>query len=212
MRELVVTLHGLWMTGLEMSALRWRLRECGYPVRPFHYPSVRHSPAENARRLARWVDGLETDVVHFVAHSLGGIVLLHLFEQAPLQRPGRVVMLGTPVLGSAAARHAAAMPVLGRLLLGRSVERGLLGGAPGWAGGREVGMIAGTRPRPGLPALLGAPLPQPHDGTVAVQETRAAWLREHLSVPYGHFGMLFSPAVAQAVCRFLKLGSFAGNG
>ncbi len=209
MREVVVTLHGLWMTGLEMSVLRRRLKACDYVVRPFYYHSLLRSPAENARRLGRFVDTLEADVVHFVAHSLGGLVLLHLFEQAPMQRPGRIVMLGSPVVGSAAAQHAASIPVLGRLLLGRSVERGLLGGAPAWAGGRDVGMIAGTRPRPGIPVLLGAPLSAPHDGTVAVEETRAFWIHAHLCVPYGHFGMLFSLSVGAEICHFLHSGTFA---
>jgi pimeloyl-ACP methyl ester carboxylesterase len=210
--EVVVTLHGLWMTGLEMAPLRRRLRDCGYTVRPFAYHSLWRSPAENAQRLARFVDGLDAEVVHFVAHSLGGLVLMHLFEQAPLQRPGRVLMLGTPVLGSASARHVANWPLFRRLLLGRSLERGLLGGAPGWQGARELGMVAGTRGGLGLGTLFGAPLTAPHDGTVSVQETRTAWIGEHLSVPHGHFGMLYSPAVAEAVCRFLRGGTFDGRG
>jgi pimeloyl-ACP methyl ester carboxylesterase len=211
-REVVVTLHGLWMTGLEMSLLRRRIRDCGYAVTPFRYHSLWRSPADNARRLAQLVDGLDADVVHFVAHSLGGLVLLHLFEQAPLQRPGRVLMLGTPLLGSTAARHVANWPVLRRVLLGRSLERGLLGGAPGWQGARELGMVAGTRGGLGMGTLFGAPLAPPHDGTVSVQETRAVWVGEHLSVPHGHFGMLYSRPVAEAACRFLRGGTFDGRG
>ncbi|APZ43388.1 esterase/lipase family protein [Acidihalobacter ferrooxydans] len=211
MREVVVTLHGLWMTGLEMTLLRRRLRACGYIVHPFAYRSLLRSPADNARRLARFVDGLDADVVHFVAHSLGGLVLLHLFEQAPLQRPGRAVMLGTPVLGSAAARHAVNNPLLRPVALGRSVQRGLLGGAPAWHGARELGMVAGTRGGMGMGRVFGAPLPPPHDGTVCVQETRAAWITAHLSVPYGHFGLLYAPPVAEAVCRFLRTGAFDGR-
>lgn len=211
MREVVVTVHGLWMTGLEMMRLRRRLRACGYEVRPFYYHSLWHSPAENARRLARFADGLDADVVHFVAHSLGGLVLLHLFEQAPLQRPGRVLMLASPVLGSVGARYLSHWPLLRYLLLGRSVERGLLGGAPAWHGARELGMVAGTSNGIGMSTLFGVPLPRPHDGTVSVQETRAAWITEHLSVPHGHFGLLFSPSVADAVCRFLRSGAFDGR-
>ena len=212
MREAVVSLHGLWMTGLEMMPLRRRLRECGYEVYAFRYPSLWRSPADNARALAHYVEGIDADVVHFVAHSLGGLVLMHMFEQAPLQRPGRVLMIGTPVLGSAAARHVAQWPLLRRLLLGRSLERGLLGGAPGWQGLREIGMVAGTRGGLGLGTLIGAPLSRPHDGTVCLQETRASWVGEHLSAPQGHFGMLYSAPVAEAICRFLRSGAFDGRG
>lgn len=212
MREAVVVLHGLWMSGLEMALLRRRLRDCGFAVYPFSYPSLWRSPSENAHALSRFVDGIDADVVHFVAHSFGGLVLLHLFEQAPLQRPGRVLMLGTPVHGSAAARHVANWPLFRRLLLGRSVERGLLGGAPGWHGARELGLVAGTRGGLGMGTLFGAPLAAPHDGTVSLQETRATWVGAHLSVPYGHFGMLYARPVAEAACRFLRTGAFADRG
>lgn len=211
MREVVVTLHGLWMTGLEMALLRSRLRDCGYTVRPFSYHSLWLSPSENARRLARFVDGIDADVVHFVAHSLGGLVLLHLFEQAPLQRPGRVLLLGTPVSGSAAAQHVSNWPVLRHLLLGRSLERGLLGGAPRWKEARELGMVAGTRGGLGMGSLSGAGLVAPHDGTVSLQETRATWIDAHLSVPHGHFGMLYSRSVTEVACRFLRYGAFEGG-
>ena len=200
----MVCVHGLWMTGLEMTLLRRRLRACGFEVRQFRYPSVRRAPAENAARLARFVAGLQADIVHFVAHSLGGIVVLHLLARQADLPPGRVVMLGTPLRGSRVARRAAAIPPL-RWLLGRSLEQGLLGDHPPWPAGRELAMIAGTSGR-GFGRLLLPSLPKPHDGTVAVDETDAPCVRQHLQVPASHFGMLFSAPVAARVCRYLRSG------
>jgi pimeloyl-ACP methyl ester carboxylesterase len=201
----VILVHGLWLNGLEMGWLGRRLRRCGFePVR-FRYSDMRQSPAENARHLQRWLRGVDGDEVHFVAHSLGGILLLHLFQRYPQQRPGRVVLLGSPVAGSEAARRLARLPLL-RATLGRSVQQGLLGGAPPWGGGRDLGVLCGTL---GLGAgfLLGG-LPRPHDGTVARVETRLPGASESLSMGVSHFGLLVSAKVARQVCAFLRQGCF----
>jgi pimeloyl-ACP methyl ester carboxylesterase len=206
MRVAVVLVHGLWMRGWEMALLRHRLRERGFACYRFHYASVRRSPAANARALHAYLQTLDAELIHLVGHSLGGIVLLHLFQQQPLQRPGRVLMLATPLLGSVVARRIYAHVLL-RPLLGRSVRHGLLGGAPAWGRGRALGMIAGTR-GVGSGALLVGGLEAPHDGVVAVSETRSPGVAVHLQVPYSHLGMLYSAPVAEAVCRFLRDGEF----
>ena len=210
MEQAAVLVHGLWMTGLEMVPLAWRLRRCGFKTHTFHYPSVRRSPRENAAALDAWLRTLPEPVIHLVAHSLGGIVVLHLFDAYPAQKPGRVVLLGSPLKGSAAAARLARTP-WGRAILGRSVEQGLLGGAPRWHGARDLGVIAGTRPL-GVGALV-APgrLPRPNDGTVELAATRCDGASEHLVMRHSHFGMLYARDVADAVCRFLHHGRFAGE-
>lgn len=205
MRATVVTVHGWHMTGLEMLLLRRRLRHAGYEVRAFRYASRRQTPEQASRRLAAYLEEVPGDVVHLVAHSLGGIVVRHLFAIAPVQRPGRIVMLGSALTGSRAAARVA-RSALGRRWLGGALDRGLLGGSP-LLQGRGVGMIAGSQGL-GLGSLLPTLLPQPHDGTVAVQETEAPDVTRHLQVPNGHFGLLFSPRVADSVIRFLKSGEF----
>ncbi len=206
MQEFVVCIHGIWMTGLEMQILRSRIARCGFGTAQFHYHSLRLTPAENAVRLNQFLLNLEADIVHIVAHSLGGLVVTHLFEQFPLQRPGRVVMLGTPLKGSATAQaYHAFLPT--RFLLGKSTLRGLLGDRPRWKGLRELGMIAGDRGT-GIGQLTLGKLPRPNDGTVALDETRSTEVNHHLVVPHSHFGMIYSKNVAKAVCHFLKDGEF----
>lgn len=207
MQEAVVFVHGIWMTGLELTPLRRCVAACGYQTHQFHYPSLRRPPRDNALALARFLDTIDADIVHLVAHSLGGIVLCHLFAQQYPARPGRVLMLGTPLRGSLVAqlvwRHRWA-----RWLLGRSCEQGLLGDAPRCPAGRELGMIAGNRGI-GIGTLLaGRQLPRPHDGTVALIETEDPAISDHLVVPYSHISMLFARPVAQAVCDYLRSGRF----
>lgn len=206
-RDVVVLIHGIWMTSLELLLLGRRLQECGYECRYFRYPSLRRTPQQNAARLRDYLQSIQADQVHLVAHSLGGIVLAHLFEQGAPPQPGRVVMLGTPLQGSVVARHLAKSRFT-RWQLGRSIHNGLLGDAPQWHGVHESAMIAGSRPR-GIGLLL-APgkLVRPHDGTVAVSETRSAGLAHHLTLPHTHLSMLFARDVAIQVCAFLQQGWF----
>lgn len=202
---LVVLLHGLWCNHLLMAPLARRLGRCGFRVARFDYPSVRCSPEQNAFALAHWLEQQRASSVHFVAHSLGGLILCHLFAHFPQQPAGRVVLLGTPLGGSRSAARLAQLPG-GRRMLGSSLDHGLLGDAPAWSGTREVGVIAGTV-GVGLGVLLGS-LQTTGDGAVAVTETMAPGVSDHLRVRTSHTGLLFSAAVARQVCTFLRQGRF----
>ncbi|HEB56510.1 MAG TPA: alpha/beta fold hydrolase [Gammaproteobacteria bacterium] len=206
-REVVVLVHGIWMTGFEMLLLRYRLYRSGYQTYLFHYPSLRRTPSENAASLNRFLKKISADRIHLLAHSLGGIVLLHLFHAFPQQKPGRVVMLGTPARGSELARRFYRKRRL-RPLLGQACEQGLLGGAPDWPEECELGLIIGDRPLGLLAQLFGGPLEKPNDGTVRVAETRIEQASDILRLPVTHFSMLADRRVAAAACRFLQTGKF----
>ncbi len=207
MREVVVFIHGIWMTGAEMVLLRRRLSQCGFDCLNFRYQSLRRTPRENATNLNNYLHTIQADVIHLVAHSLGGIVVLHLFDKYPQQKPGRVVMMGTPIRGSEVARKVSSSRWLEHFL-GRSTERGLLGDAPRWQSDRALGMIAGTEGfGVGKLVMLGK-LQEPNDGTVPLATTCSSGITDHLALPYSHHGMLFARPVAQAVCQFLQSGSF----
>ncbi len=200
-RHRVALIHGLWMGRWAMRPLARRLEHAGLPTARFGY-STRDTPANGAERLAEWL--VERDVHHFVAHSLGGLVLAHLFERHPqmVTDETRVVLLGSPLGGSAAARHMAGSR-LGRNLLAGSLIEGLDGGAPAWRAPGTL-MIAGTRPI-GPGRLVPGAIDGPNDGTVTVAETRAAGLAEHVCLPVNHFGLLLSRQVARRVIDHLTL-------
>lgn len=206
-REAVVIIHGIWMAGWEMAVMQRRLKANDFETYQFRYHSLRYTPHKNAVVLKSLISRVDADIIHFVAHSLGGIVIMHLFELDPVQKPGRVLLLGTPLNGSATARRMYKIPFI-RFMLGNSIDRGLLGGVPPWHGGRELGMIAGNRGI-GVAKMLFGGLERPNDGVVALAETRSPAVNVHLTVPYSHMGMLFSSHVAQAVCHFLRHGEFA---
>ena len=77
-KEMVVMVHGLRMPGWVMALLALRLRRCGFDTRVFSYPSVRTSLAENALQLSRFVARIAAPRIHFVGHSLGGLLVLQM--------------------------------------------------------------------------------------------------------------------------------------
>ncbi len=210
--ETVILVHGIWMTGLDMSLLHHRLRLCGFKPIQFSYPTIRCSLKDNAAKLQRFVRHLEknsgTRTIHFVAHSLGGLLLRQFFNDYPDQCPGRVVTLGTPHTGSLVARRMGCNP-FGKILLGKSYTNGLRGDVPLWQSKqgqtkREIAVFAG-RNSIGVGRLIQS-LPKPNDGTVAVTETYLEGMSQHRVFSTTHMGLLFSDEVAHAVCRFLREG------
>ena len=145
-------------------------------------------------------------IVHVVAHSLGGLVACEAFASHEDLPPGRVVLLGSPVRGSRAAREVAARwygpAMLGSLAVAELArERDCA-----WRSSREVGVIAGSL-SVGIGRIF-ADLPQPNDGTVCADETELPGSTARLVLEVTHTGMLLSQEIARAVVAFLRNGRF----
>lgn len=207
MSDHVILLHGLWMRGFALAMLHRRLIEAGFRVHRFDYLSVAGTQQSILDRLrGRMIElAVEADAVHLVGHSLGGLLALRACVEADTLPQGRIVCLGSPLKGSAAARGFSGWGRGGEVLLGHNREL-LEQGFERWDGAREVGMIAGCVPL-GLGAVLGHFEGQ-HDGTVAVEETRLPGLSAHCVVEANHTGLLFSVEVARLVAQFLHHGRF----
>ena len=204
--ETVILVHGLWVHGITMELMRRRVARCGYRALAYSYPSMRLTLAENAERLARFCRDIAAPRLHFVGHSLGGLIILRMLERAPGLPPGRVVLTGAPVAGSLAARRLGRLPG-GRVALGRSAPEWHETAHPGSDNGRDIGVIAGRLPL-GIGRLVAPDLPAPSDGVVSVAETRLPAMRDHIILNVNHAGMLISRAVARQICAFLRDGTF----
>jgi len=205
MREAVVLVHGIWSNGIDLWRLRQRLSRADYDCYMFNYHVWGKAPAKTARKLNDFVGRIEAPVVHFIGHSFGGIVILHMFDQFPFNKNGRIVLLACPVKGSAVGKRLARSPVT-RWVLGQSPERGLSGDVPKWKGWQDIGIIAGTFPM-GMGMVAGGP-EMPHDGTVSVSETQLEGATDFIALPVSHSGMLLSSTVAMQVITFLRAGKF----
>jgi pimeloyl-ACP methyl ester carboxylesterase len=207
MSTAVVYVHGLWLKGHEAAWLRRRLaRDLGAETHSFSYSSVSAGAAANALKLAQFLAQIPADTLHLVGHSLGGLVILKLFEIAPPTALGRIVLLGSPVCGSRVAQRLADLPY-GKKILGLTVDDELL--TPRlrrWEAARDLGVIAGDVGL-GLGRLVGR-FAEPNDGTVAVSETYLEGAADHWVGRASHSGMLFSAAVARQAAAFLRSGRF----
>lgn len=205
MAETVVFVHGLYMIGLELTPLRHRVSRAGFETRRFRYHSITRNLDANAKALGLYCQAQQTQRLHIVAHSLGGLVVLRMFEQGLKLPPGRVVFMGSPVRGSRFARYLAQRGMT--WALGKSGLDGLATEhEPVWKQKRELGVIAGTHEFRLNP--LNPSLPSPHDGIVAVEETRIEGAKDTVTIHSNHTGMLFTRELAEQVESFLKQGKF----
>lgn len=200
--EAIVLIHGIWMKGPELLYLRLKLWQQGYRLYQFHYPSLFKTPEQNAQNLNQFVEKINEPTIHFVAHSLGGIVVTHFLNNHVCNKTGKVVLIGTPINGSALARHLYKNSFL-KYLLGKSVIKGLVSETPKWLSERKVCVIAGTK-KLGIGMLLARKeMRQQNDGTVNLDETQIEGTNEFHVVPYSHFSMLWSRNVAEKIKSFL---------
>jgi pimeloyl-ACP methyl ester carboxylesterase len=196
------------MTGLELLPLRQRLsQDFGLETHQFHYSSWFGDEAGTAARLAALAHSLSAPV-HFLGHSLGGLLILDLFERQGVSLPaGRVVLMGSPVNGAEVARTLSGWPGM-RKLLGAMPHRQLVE-APRrvWRQSRYLGVIAGTIPL-GLGLVAGG-FEGPNDGTVQVAETLLEGRTAMVTLPVTHAGMGLPKEVSHHAGTFLTTGQFA---
>jgi len=210
--ECVVLLHGLFRTAMAMKPMEWYLEEHGYFVVNNSYPSLSH-PIEELAEMAVGggvqacaEEGLER--IHFVTHSLGGIILRQFIEHHDLSGLRRVVMLGPPNQGSQIADYLSELVFLDPVKPEAITQ---LGTGPASIPLRlgpvkfELGVVAGTFREstwlPGFPETVS-------DGTVSVAETIVPGMADFLQLPVTHTFMIWNPEVMEQVAYFLEHGAF----
>lgn len=210
----VILLHGLGRTPLSMLPLKFALDLEGYRTVNQGYPSLAQpieelSGTHVAEALAKCASARDAPV-HFVAHSLGGILVRHYLQDHNVPEGSRMVMLGPPNNGSELIDEFADDPwfaVMGpaSLQLGTGADS-----VPSNLGpvDIEIGVIAGTRT--GLDALLqqSAPLPEPNDGKVSLDSARLDEMQDFLTVDETHTFILTDGDVLEQVIAFLENGRF----
>lgn len=209
--DCVILLHGLARTAAAMEALEEKFTDAGYSVVNLGYPSREHSIEELAPLAID--EGLEAcpqdETVHFVTHSLGGILVRQYMMENDLPQLGRVVMIAPPNQGSEVVDRMRKVPGF-QLLNGPA---GLQLGTGDDDVPRQLpavdfplGVIAGTRT---FNLMLSQFLPNPDDGKVSVESTKVEGMAEHVTVPYSHPFIMERAEVLDLALRFISSGSFA---
>ena len=210
----VILLHGLGRTPLSMLPLKFALDRAGYRTVNQGYPSLVQSIEELADRhvaeaLAK-CDSAPGAPVHFVAHSLGGILVRHYLQDRDVPDGSRMVMLGPPNHGSELVDEFADdawFAVMGPAALQLGTGAGSLPASLGPVN-LEIGIVAGTRTSLDALLLQSAPLPEPNDGKVSLGSARLDGMSDFLAVDENHTFILTDGDVMEQVVAFLANGRF----
>ena len=211
--DCVVLLHGLARTAMSMNPMQRALIDEGFETANIDYASR----DDTVEVLAEIVipEGLEAcrskgsvGHIHFVTHSLGGILLRQYLSMHPIPDLGRVVMLGPPNQGSVAVDELRNVPGFdwlngpAGLQLGKGEDSVPLKLGPATF---ELGVIAGNRT---IDPITSSVLENPDDGRVSVEDTKLDGMADFIVVEHSHAFMMRMRRPIDLTIRFLNSGSF----
>ncbi len=193
-----------------MSRIAEAFRQRGYATANKGYPS-RQLPVEELAPIA--VDrGLaacpDSGSVHFVTHSLGGILIRQYLATHELPRLGRVVMLAPPNQGSEVVDDFRDVPGFEAINGPAGMQLGTdEDGVPAKLGpvNFSLGVIAGTRT---FNPILSQSLPNPDDGKVSVENTKVEGMADFVTVAHSHPFIMQAPAAIRYAITFIQHGMF----
>ncbi len=211
--EGVVLLHGLCRSAASMRPMADALMRAGFVVENIDYPSrsaAIGALSEQVIGAAMRSNKLEDCAkIHFVTHSMGGILVRSYFSRHRDARLGRVVMLAPPNQGSVVVDHLKGWRFFKKINGPAGAELGTdPDSVPCKLGSVtfDLGVIAGDRSINWINSLM---IPGRDDGKVSVQSTRVNGMLDHQVVHVTHPFIMKKRRVMDATIRFLKTASFS---
>jgi pimeloyl-ACP methyl ester carboxylesterase len=212
--ETVVLLHGLGRTSKSMNYMQGQLTETGYNVFNYDYESRKNEIDSLVTDLQQYLGTCcsqkESDL-HFVTHSLGGILVRALIARERPKNIGRVVMLSPPNRGSETVDLLKDYKLFKTIFGPASMQ---LGTDPDSVPNRlgpadfELGIITGDKTIDPVSSLI---IPGVDDGKVAVENTKLEGMADFLIMNVSHAYIMENPEVVGEVIHFLRNGSFSSN-
>jgi pimeloyl-ACP methyl ester carboxylesterase len=208
----VVLLHGIAGRSLMLRRMERALQRAGFATLNLDYQSRKKPLDELAEDIHPAIAAFAAEhagPIHFVTHSMGGLLARVYIARHRPPRLGRVVMLGTPNGGSEMADRLKHISLY-RAYFGPAglqlvtTKDATLAALPPLD--YEVGIIAGNRFLDPISALL--LLPWPNDGRVSVESCKLDDMADHTTVKASHMGLLVHPTSVRQTIAFLRHGRF----
>ncbi len=209
--DCVVLLHGLAKSKHSMTKLEHALKNEGYSTVNYDYPSRSDAiPSLAETHINNALSQCpKARKIHFVTHSMGGILVRQYLVNHSISNLGRVVMLGPPNRGSEVVDKLHKLPGFEWIGGPSSLQLGTQeNSAPAQIGPAnfELGVIAGSRT---VNPILSLWLPGSDDGKVTVANTKLEGMKQHIVLPVTHPFMMRNQQVIAQVTHFLAQGQFA---
>jgi len=215
MQSGVVLLHGIACNSAMMLRMQKSLQKRGFKTLNLSYKSRKRTLEQLANDvrgpIQEFADELNGEI-HFVAHSMGGLLTRVLLMKYRPERLGRVVMLGTPNKGSEVADFLREVNLYRKIYgpAGQQLcthDNEILSILP--PVDYEVGVIAGSRAI--NPVTSNFILPQPNDGKVSVESTKLEGMTDHIVIPTSHAWLTQSSKAIAQTTAFLLNGKFTAS-
>lgn len=210
--EAVILLHGLGRTARSMQPVERMLKHEGYKVYNLNYPSTEKTIEDiTQEHLAPLVEECLSEnplKLHFVAHSLGNIVIRNFLKDKKVSLPVRHVMLGPPNQGSEVVDKLGGWRLFKWLngkagqQLGTDADSVPLNLPPVEV---ETGVVAGSWT---INPLLSLIIPGPDDGKVSLERARVEGMKDYIVVKVPHTFLMNDHRVFALIKSFLRNGKF----
>ena len=208
-QETVVLLHGLGRGKSIMDKMESRMSAAGYVPVVIGYASIGRTPQEILADVSAQLNTVTADTnsrIHFVGHSLGGLLIRAYLDSNRIKNLGRVVLIGSPNKGTPLVdyfREAWVLKIAGPIAAALGTDKnnfphslrppyypvGIIAGTAGWFNNEGI-------------------IPGDDDGVVPVESTKIEGMADFILLPVSHSSLPKNEAVALQTIEFLRNGRF----
>ena len=208
-QETVVLLHGLGRGKSIMDKMESRMSAAGYVPVVIGYASIGRTPQEILADVSAQLNTVTADTnsrIHFVGHSLGGLLIRAYLDSNRIKNLGKVVLIGSPNKGTPLVdyfREAWVLKLAGPIAAALGTDKnnfphslhppyypvGIIAGTAGWFNNEGI-------------------IPGDDDGIVPVESTKIEGMTDFILLPVSHSSLPKNEAVALQTIEFLRNGRF----
>ena len=211
--EVIILLHGLARTsrcmdkaGKLLAAYGYKIINVGYPSRKYNIETLALNAIAPALKQCTSKDIIK---IHFLTHSMGGILIRYYLSTQLIDKLGRVVMLAPPNQGSEVVDKLTGWPVFNVINGPAGLQMGTdKNSLPNMLGpvNFPTGIIAGDKT---VNPLLSQLFPDTNDGKVSVRRAQVQGMKDFIVMPYSHTFIMQRETVIEQALHFIQQGNFA---